>query len=134
MIDENINGTQADGIMGMAPATNGEDKAVLFVKRLAEEKIIPRHAFGVNFNTLEKDSKMTLGGYDNKIVANDTLFNWVGLMDSLYWSLPHKSTTYGGVDLGLSAKRGILDTGTSLTYFSPSDWEKVWAKISAGRK
>ena len=120
--------------MGMAPSVSGGDNAVLFVKRLAEENIIPRHAFGVNYNTLERDSKITLGGYDNKIVANDTLFNWIELMDTFYWSVEHKQTTYGGVDLQLAARRGILDTGTSLTYFSPSDWEKVWAKISAGRR
>lgn len=129
-----IQGTRSDGILGMAPRVSSGDNAQLFVENLAKNNIIPKNAFGVNYNGMDEDSTITLGGYDTSIVANDTLFSWVDLMDSFYWSVNVKETTYGVEPVDLKATRAILDTGTSLSYFTGSDWDTIYAKISEGRK
>lgn len=129
-----MKGLQADGILGMAPKVQSGDNAQLYVENLFKNGLIGHNSFGVNYNSLNEASTITLGGYDKNIVANDTLFAFITLKDTYYWSLPHEGATYGGLPLDLSATRAILDTGTSLTYFSTSDFEKVYSKISDGKK
>lgn len=133
-MDEGIIGTQASGILGMAPAVSQGDNAELFVKQLYDKGVIPKNTFGVNYQFTGAESTIILGGYDRSIVANDTLFSWVDLANTFYWSVDLKETTYGGEDLNLDATRAILDTGTSLTYFQNNDFNKIFSKIQDGRE
>lgn len=131
--ESGISGTKADGILGMAPSVSPGENAQLLVSKLYSAGIISSNSFGVDYNTQSSTSKIILGGYDSNVVTNSSLFSYVGLRDTYYWSLDLKSTTYGSEDLGLSAVRGILDTGTSLTYFSQSDWDILYNKFSEGK-
>ena len=127
-----LSGLEADGILGMSPSASGN--AELYVTKLYENGIIGANAFGVSYRDTTETSKIVLGGYDTSIVTNSSLFTYVPLRDTNYWSLNLKQTKYGTVDLELQAVRGILDTGTSLTLFSNQngDWDKVYAQISSG--
>ena len=42
---------------------------------------------------------------------------------------------YNGTDQGLNASIGILDTGTSLTYFETpnGDWDKIYGNMTSGK-
>lgn len=133
-ISEKIEDIESDGILGMAPKLKDDNSTELYVENLAKEGIIPRYAFGVNFNLRDDDSSITLGGFDTDIVSSQDDFVYLDVVDPRYWSASLKSTSYGGKDLGLSATRAILDTGTSLVYFSSADWDKIYGKISDGRE
>ena len=89
--------------------------------------------FGVDYKNTDQQSKITLGGYDKSVVPNDTSFAYVDLIDTFYWSVRHTESTYGSTPLDFTATRAILDTGTSLTYFPSSDFNRLWSEISKGK-
>lgn len=121
----------ADGIMGMAPTSNGKEQ--LFVTQFYEGGAISENGFGVNYRDSALTSTILLGGWDTTIVANESLFSYVPLKDTGYWSLPIGDITYGNVSMKMSAGRGILDTGTSLTYFEQDDFDLLWKTLSNGK-
>lgn len=118
----------------MAPKVENDNTTELFVENLAKAGVIPRYAFGVNFNLQDDDSFITFGGFDTDIVPSEDSFVFLDIVDSRYWSASLQTTSYGEKDLGLAATRAILDTGTSLVYFSPEDWDKIYGQISDGRE
>lgn len=105
----------------------------LFVQRLYEEGVISNNVFGVDYRFENETSKIVLGGYDTNVVTDPNLFTYVSLRDTSYWSLPLQSTSYGEQTVNLKATRGVLDTGTSLTYFQTEDWKEIYKLISEGR-
>ena len=127
-----MTGTKADGIVGLTPTTLTSN-ADLFVTKLFSAGVISANGFGIMYRTTTDTSKIVLGGYDTSIVTNSSLFSYVTLMDTTYWSLPLSKTYYAGSEVSISAKRLILDTGTSLLYFSTSDWTTIYDKISSGK-
>mmetsp|Transcript_16600 Transcript_16600/g.19200 ORF Transcript_16600/g.19200 Transcript_16600/m.19200 type:complete len:142 (-) Transcript_16600:378-803(-) len=128
-----ISGTQADGILGMTPQVSSSSNAQLFVERLFSNGIISEHGFGVNYRSTSETSKIILGGYDTSVVTDSTKMTYVPLRDTTYWSLNLLATSYGSTSLTLTAKRFILDTGTSLTYFNTDDWNTIYGQISNGK-
>jgi len=129
--DTGLSGTQADGILGMTPTAYGNSE--LFITKLFTNGVIGLNQFGVGYRYTSSTSKIVLGGYDSSVVTNSSLFTYVDLKDTTYWSLPLNAMTYGNESVGISASRAILDTGTSLTYWSTDDWNIIYAKVTAGK-
>jgi hypothetical protein len=130
---DEISGLQADGILGMAPKDQTGGEGELLVEKLASQGVIGYNGFGVDYQFTTGTSYITLGGWDRDIVANESDFTWIDLVDTQYWSLEYKGGSYGNQEFEISASRGILDTGTSLTYFSGSDFDVVWALLTEGK-
>ena len=130
--ETSMSGTKSDGLVGMTPTVSSTNSD-LFVSKLYLAGLISANAFGVSYRVTTDTSKIVLGGYDTTIVTNSSLFSYVSLYDTTYWSLPLSATSYANTDLGLSAARLILDTGTSFVYFSTSDWTILYNKISSGK-
>lgn len=128
-----LSGTKADGIMGMSPVVNPSYPDELYVQKLYEAGRISKNEFGVSYKYTTEDSKITIGGFDTSIVADESLFKFVNLHSYGHWSLEIINTWYGNEEIFLSSVTGILDTGTSLTYFPTNDFNIIWAKISAGK-
>lgn len=84
-------------------------------------------------NNYTSTSTITLGGFDTSIVANELSFSWANLIDDFFWSLEIKSAAYGTETLNLTAKNGILDTGTSMIIFETDDFNMIWEKIIVNR-
>jgi hypothetical protein len=127
-------GEQYDGIMGMAPTDQFGGSIPLFMESLVAAGIIGENKFGVDYRHTSQTSKITLGGYDTSVVANESLFTWINLTETSYWTLNLTAVSYNGTSFTLSAKRGILDTGTSLTYFETADFNIIWAAITSGKE
>jgi hypothetical protein len=131
-----ITGLQADGILGMAPIDQTGGSSALLMNELVSAGIIGINKFGVDYRDYretDRTSKITLGGFDTSIVANESLFTWINLKETIYWSLDLTGITYNGTSVALNAKRGILDTGTSLTLFETADFNLVWGQITSGK-
>jgi len=128
-----LSGTQADGIMGMSPRVYSNDNEELYVQKLFEAGRISKNQFGVSYKSTSGTSKIMIGGYDTSIVPNDTSFAYVDLFSTGHWTLELKKTWYGGEELNLESGTGILDTGTSLTYFPTDDFNIIWGKITSGK-
>lgn len=131
--DKDLTGTKADGILGMTPKVSSSRYEQLFVQRLYEEKLIASNMFGVNYRYTTGTSKIILGGFDETVVTNSSLFSYVKLKDTTYWSLNLVDMTYGSDTIGITATRAILDTGTSLTYWATADFNTVYSKITSGK-
>jgi hypothetical protein len=131
--ESGLSSMRADGILGMSPKTQAGESEELFVQKLYEAGRISANQFGVDYRSTSGTSKIVLGGYDTSVVANPQLFAYIGLKDTYYWSLNMKKMWYGNDELDVDAERGILDTGTSLTYWQSSDWNVIWNKISSGK-
>ena len=129
-----ISGTQADGIMGMAPADQTGGTSALFMESLVAAGIISENKFGVDYRDTTDISKITLGGFDTSVVANESLFTWINLRATFYWDISLTEVTYNDISINLSAKRGIIDTGVSLTLFGTSDFIIIWAEITRGKE
>ena len=125
---------QTDGILGMSPATDPKANEQLLVQRLYEEGVISANIFGASYQHTTGVSKLILGGYDTTIVSNSTLFSYVKLMDTKYWSVPLHGMTYGDNSVKIQSVRAIVDTGTSLCYWQKEDWPTVYNTIVAGKK
>jgi hypothetical protein len=121
----------SDGVLGMTPTTTGPEQ--LFVTQLFEGGLISENSFGVNYRETSFTSTILLGGWDTTIVANESLFRYVSLKSTNVWSLPLADVRYGNVSLKMDSERGVLDTGTSLTYFSEEDFALLYAKLSEGK-
>jgi len=130
--ESGLSGTQADGILGMSPSA-GSGSEELFVQKLYEAGRIANNQFGVSYRSTSGTSKIILGGYDTSVVVDPSLFAYIKLSDTNYWSLNINAHSYGTDALDISVERGILDTGTSLTYWPSSDFNIIWAKISEGK-
>lgn len=129
-----LDGLKADGILGMSPKAQSGTFEQLFVQRLFEEGVIPNNMFGVDYRFTNETSKIVLGGYDTDVVTDPSLFTYIKLRDTTYWSLPLLGTSYGEQTVNLKATRGVLDTGTSFTYFQTEDWNEIFKLISAGKQ
>lgn len=125
---------RTDGILGMSPAVSSNANEQLLVQRLYEERVISANVFGASYQHTTGVSKLILGGYDTTIVTNSTLFSYVKLMDTKYWSVPLYGMTYGENNVKIHSTRAIIDTGTSLAYWQNEDWPTVYNTVTAGKK
>jgi hypothetical protein len=129
-----VSNLQADGIMGMAPTDQTRGTSALFMESLVSAGIISENKFGVDYRDTTNISKITLGGFDTSVVANESLFTWVNLRETFYWDISLTEVKYNDTSINLNARRGILDTGASLTLFETADFNIIWAEITRGKE
>ena len=75
-------------------------------------------------------SKVMIGGYDLINHSAGKLI-WHDLLDTTYWKLPMSHVKYGEIELNVSVKELIVDTGTSLTLIPTRDFNELVEVISA---
>ena len=112
----------------MSPKVYASESEELYVQKLFEAGRISKNQFGVGYKSTSGTSKIMIGGFDTSIVPDESSFAFVDLYSTGHWTLELKETWYGGEKLSLSSETGVLDTGTSLTYFPTDDFNIIWAK------
>ena len=134
-IDDGIpdDSLEPDGLMGMSVSASGN--AELLVEALYNAGHIPANAFGVDYGFESETSKIIFGGYDTSVVTNTSYLNWVDVQGSFHWEISIDSVKYGSQTLAQEVQYGILDTGTSLTYWEEAngDWNALWSQMTAGQ-
>jgi hypothetical protein len=127
-----IQGTQADGILGLAPSsTDGSD---LLVEKLNKMGIIDNKSFGVDINIKEKQSRITLGGYDDSKVSSDEDFIYLSLHNNKDWWVPHSKVKYGAFTATSKGGLTVFDTGTSITTFQMNTYYAILTALQKASK
>lgn len=127
-------GATFDGILGMAPKPQDPD-AELLVDKLKDAGGISKAIFSTYYRLNPTDSWIDFGGWSTEIVKNETNIKWIDLKDTQYWSLPLEAIYYGTKELkrGSSVKRGIIDTGTSLTHLDGTTYDNWLKELKASK-
>lgn len=110
-----LDGLQADGILGLAPSTQ-RTQAELFIEELYTQGLIDKKIFSFYLAPGESTSKFTIGGYSTQFVSPKYTaenLTWNELVNTNYWSLNLIGARYGNDSLKLSTSLAIVDTGTS---------------------
>jgi hypothetical protein len=117
--------------MGMTATASGN--AELLVEALYSAGHIGANAFGVDYRFTDETSKIVFGGYDTSVVTNTSYLNYIDIDSDFHWEIPLTSLKYGGRSISHDAELGILDTGTSLTYWETpdGDWDNLYDEMTA---
>ena len=120
-------------MLGLTATAIGNSE--LLVEALFNAGFISANAFSTDYRSTSETSKITIGGYDTSIVSDFNDFQFVSIVGSFHWEVPCSMIAYNGTDQGLNASIGILDTGTSLTYFETpnGDWDKIYGNMTSGK-
>ena len=125
---EDLEGTQADGILGLAPIpSSGADS---FVKKLADGQVIDGASFTVYLGVLSESSYIEFGRYKGS-TENVT---WIPLISTAYWMVTLDSFIYKNTDLRLKSTRAVLDTGSSIIGFPTEDLKSLIFAIKEDRQ
>lgn len=121
---EGISNTNWDGIIGLLPTNiSGSD---LLVTSLKNQGVIDHAVFCVRY--LKDGSEITFGGSDENVT-----FTYTSLYDHNYWSVGLRRIRYGDVVIGGEAKRGVIDTGSSLLLLPKQDFTRWFSAISRNK-
>lgn len=125
-----------DGICGMAYQSISQTGYAPPVQALANAGMLPSDVFGFylldvegfSSNLYRNGGVMTIGGVDTSLYTGD--INWVELASSgTYWDIPLDALAVNGNDLGVTADRAIIDTGTSLIAAPQSVCESIYSQL-----
>jgi hypothetical protein len=133
--DEDMQGTRADGILGMAfpKLSDGYDPLVYnMVKAGLIEKPVFSIFIGDNDYSRKSEkmkSNVIFGGHDIEKYAKDKKFEYFDLVDTGYWSLSLSRVKVDGKSIKLKSEIAILDTGTSLIHGPSQDVDQIFKII-----
>jgi hypothetical protein len=118
-------GLDEDGILGMSPSTYDPEEDLLQEQIFYARRTVA-NVFGVSYlGYNEGQSKIIFGGYDKNIVPSFSDFYFFPLRERFYWSINITSVFMEDRTVNSTTQWGILDTGTSLTYFIESDLDVI---------
>lgn len=127
----NLTNTEWDGIVGLLPTSNSG--ADLLVVKMKEQGLIKHAVFSVLYLDSKHGSTITFGGLDEEHEKDLSKFTFTNLYDENYWSVGIRKMRYGDIDIGGEAKRGILDTGSSLLLLPDKDYHRWLAAVTQGK-
>ena len=133
-IDDGIedDSLQSDGLLGLT--ASAYSNAELLVEALYDAGHISENAFGTDYRFRNETSWITIGGYDTSVVTNPDYLHWIDIEGSFHWEVPLTWVAYGGRLIEMEAEIGILDTGTSLSYWQipNNDWANLYNEMTQG--
>jgi hypothetical protein len=118
---------EADGILGLAPSTQGTTGNKLFIEELYNAGIIGQKMFSMSFGSSPSDvnSKIVFGGYNLDYAKPGEVITWNSLVDELYWALKMTGLGINGTALPLQGTSAVIDSGTSYILVPSSDFETL---------
>ncbi len=133
--DKDLEGTAADGILGMAFSELSEGHSPLVYNMFSSGSIetasfavyIGNNDYGRKSEEIE--STVTFGGHELSKYSSESSFNYVNLRPTGYWSIDVESIKVDGSVIASQAL-AILDTGTSLLIAPQADVKSIHHKIS----
>jgi hypothetical protein len=125
---EDLQGTQADGILGMSPAPHSGSDSL--VQKLADKGVIDAAEFTVYIGSEAENSYVDFGKYKGS-TANVT---WVPLVNTVYWSVKMNGISYKNQLVEQATSIAVLDTGTSILGFPQADLKSIIFAIKEQRQ
>lgn len=125
---EDLQGTQADGILGMSPTPSSQSDSL--VLKLAESGVIDAAEFTVYIGPETESSYVDFGKYKGD-TRNVT---WVPLVNTVYWSVRMDQMSYKNQFVEISSTFAVLDTGTSILGFPQADLKSIIFAIKEQRQ
>jgi hypothetical protein len=129
MSAEPFNLVTFDGILGIGLPEASLDRRFNFFGNLAEKRALRNDRFAIWLSKVHdnKDSEMTLGGFDQQKLGSEVMWSPVkhlnGRSASGFWEVKVHDVAVNGLKMGTCPKEGCraaLDTGTSVIA-GPSD-------------
>ncbi len=111
-LTSDLSGLQADGILGLAPSSQGTG-ALMFVEKLYNEGVINRKMFSFSLGGTNEPSKIIFGGYDLQYAQDNQTITWNNLVNDNYWTVRLVDAKLGDNQFKLKTNKAIIDTGTS---------------------
>ena len=127
-VGEDLEGTQADGILGMSPVPHSESDSL--VQKLADGGVIDAAEFTVYIGPETESSYVDFGKYKGD-TSNVT---WVPLVNTVYWSVKMTDMSYKNQYVESTSKYAVLDTGTSILGFPQEDLKSIIFAIKEQRQ
>lgn len=125
---EDLEGTQADGILGLSPKPRtGAESLVI---NLAEAGVIDAAQFTVFLGNVGESSYVDFGKYKGNL-SNIT---WVPLTDTAYWRVILSSMNYKNKAITLETTKAVLDTGSSILGFPRADLKNIIFAVKEERQ
>ncbi|KAH6639451.1 aspartic peptidase domain-containing protein [Boeremia exigua] len=112
-----------DGILGIGRGDVVKGTAQVMDVLKADQQIGAK-MYGIHLSRARdglNDGELNLGDVNTARFAGD--LNWLDCIpnDTGFWEIPVDDATVNGAPVGLSAKQGIMDTGTSYILMPPAD-------------
>jgi hypothetical protein len=124
-----------DGILGIGRGVDTEEgvDAPQVMDSLKDESLIGSKLYGIHLSRSKdglNDGELNLGEANKDRYSGD--LNWIDCVpnDTGFWEIPIDDATVNGKTLGLSGKKGIMDTGTSYILMPPADALAIHSQIS----
>ena len=124
-----------DGILGIGRGVDTKDgvNAPQVMDSLKDEGLIGSKLYGIHLSRSEdglNDGELNLGEVNKDRFSGD--LNWIDCVpnDTGFWEIAIDDATVNGKDIGLSGKKGIMDTGTSYILMPPADALAIHSQIS----
>lgn len=114
-----------DGILGIGRGENvkGAVDAPQVMDALKDDNLIGSKLYGIHLSRSSglSDGELNLGEVNKDRFSGD--LNWIDCVpnDTGLWEIPLSDASVNGKPLGLSNKKGIMDTGTSYILMPPAD-------------
>lgn len=125
---EDLQGTQADGILGMSPVPHSESDSL--VQKLAQAGVIDAAEFTVYIGPETESSYVDFGKYKGD-TRNVT---WAPLVNTVYWSVKMNEMSYKNQFVEIASTFAVLDTGTSILGFPQTDLKSIIFAIKEQRQ
>lgn len=113
-----LGGMHADGIVGLAPATDSYAGADLFIPTLYKQGAIDSMLYSFAIRTNDDSSRIIIGDYDlEKFAAPDSELTWHPLInpENQHWMIELNSMKLGDYVFEADLNKALMDSGTSLT-------------------
>lgn len=128
--------TSADGLMGLAPSSNSQQKTLTVVEALAKAGLIQAPIVSYKLSRLadnKNDGEITFGGLDPTKFDVSTLVQLPNVSKQGFWEATMDGATVDGQDVGLGGRTAILDTGTTVIVAPPKDAEAIHKLIKGAK-
>lgn len=118
-----------DGICGMAWQSISVDNVVPPFVNMVLDNLVDQQLFGVALSAdPTQEGEMLLGGIDSSKYTG--AIKYFPLISESYWEIALGGVTLGGTSVS-SAKKGVVDTGTSIFAGPSADVAAIAAKVGA---
>uniref|UniRef100_A0AAY4BU50 pepsin A n=1 Tax=Denticeps clupeoides TaxID=299321 RepID=A0AAY4BU50_9TELE len=116
---------QADGILGLAYASEAVDGVLPVFNNMVQQSLVPNSYFSVYLSrNSESGSEVVFGGYDPSHYNGQ--LNWIPVSSQAYWQISMDSITINGNVVACNGGcQAIVDTGTALIVGPDSDISNI---------
>ena len=119
-----FNSFTADGLLGLGSSMQTDGVPTL-IDMLQSQQIIKQRTFSLylsnNPNSIDTESRLIIGGYDTKYMLDDSL-TYLNVVDPYYWAVGLISGSFGDIQIDISSKEALIDSGTTLIVVAYADW------------